>query len=83
MRPDAQFSMVSLNIAFHFFILNCMAAWVASSSSQQVDSESFIFHVTLFLATLGFIILFRLPRAITLFGSDEWCIQHVLCYIPY
>jgi len=65
-------------------VLNCMAASVASSSSQQVDSESFIFHVTLFLlATLGFIVLFRLPRGIALFGSDEWCIGHVLRCIPY
>ena len=34
---------------------------------RLVDSESFIFHVTLFfLATLGFIVLFRLPRGIAL-----------------
>jgi len=67
LRPGAQFSTVSLDIASHFFVLNCMAASVASSSSQQVDSESFIFHVTLFfLATLGFIVLFRLPRGIAL-----------------
>jgi len=61
-----------------------MAASLASSSSQQVDSESFVFHVTLFLlAALGSIVLFRLPRGIALFGSDEWCIGHVLRYIPY
>ena len=72
-RPGAQFSE-------YFFVLSCMAASVA----QQVDSESFVFHVTLFLlAALGSIVLFRLPRGIALFGSDEWCIGHVLRYIPY
>lgn len=72
--------------SLHFFVLNCMAASVASSSShgQEVDSESFIFHVTLFLlAILGVIVLFRLPRGIAMFGSDDWRIGHILRCIPY
>lgn len=49
-----------------------------------MDSESFIFHVTLFvLAALGLIVLFRLPRGIALFGSDDWRVGHILCYCPY
>lgn len=84
LRPGAQFFTVSLSIAFYFFVLSCMAASAASSSPQEVDSESFIFHVTLFLlAALGAVVLFRLPRGIALFGSDDWRIGHILCYIPY
>lgn len=59
-------------------------ATTVGSSGREVDSESFIFHVTLFvLAILGVVFLFRLPKGIALLGSDDWRIGHILRYIPY
>ncbi|KAF5354132.1 hypothetical protein D9756_007100 [Leucocoprinus leucothites] len=60
------------------------AATVDSNSRPQAEWEGFIFHVTLFgLALLGVFFLYRLPRGIALFGSNEWRIGHVLRHIPY
>ncbi|KXN80959.1 Ferric/cupric reductase transmembrane component 2 [Leucoagaricus sp. SymC.cos] len=59
-------------------------AGTGSASKLAIDSESFIFHVTIFiLAILGVIFLYRLPRGIALFGSNEWLSGYILRYIPY
>jgi hypothetical protein len=50
----------------------------------QADLDSFIFNISLFiLALLAVAFLYRLPRGIALFGSNEWHSGHVLRHIPH
>lgn len=53
-------------------------------SDSQRNSFTFVFHINLFiLAILGAVFLYRLPRAIALFGSPEWLSGHILRHVPY
>lgn len=75
---------IVLRLEATLYTMAASFATTVGSSGREVDSESFIFHVTLFvLAILGVVFLFRLPRGIALFGSDDWRIGHILRYIPY
>lgn len=54
------------------------------NDGQTADSFDFVFHINLvILSILAVVYLYRLPRAIALFGSREWLSGYLLRHVPY
>ncbi len=55
-----------------------------TDNGQHADSYGFVLHINLvILSILAAVFLYRLPRGIALFGSQEWLSGYILRHVPY